>query len=343
MKEFGSDFHLIDSYNSGRLYLTDVHRDAILMADGRQSLVILIRQEGWRRLWMPEYFCYEVIEAVRLQTGIDIVSYPDFPLADDRMLLRHLPFKEGDVLLRINYFGRRGYRSNTDIPVPVIEDHSHDLFGEWARMSDADWCVVSLRKTLPIAGGGAIWSPKGHLLPMNLSETNECKKMMSLRWKAMEMKADYLSGKVIRKDDYRKLYAETEEWFDKADASGIDERSKKVINGLDILAWNKAKQRNWNLLNDMLSNVVQVLQPERTWCNMFSFVFLTESRKKREILRRRLIERSVYPAILWHMPETVSKEVQNFGCRMLSIHCDGRYSEDNMRQLAEKIQQSLES
>lgn len=343
MKEFGSDFHLIPECHYIQARLTEVYRDAVLMADGRQCIIALIRQEGWRRLWLPEYFCYEVVENIRQQTGIDIVFYPDYPLADDRTLLMHLPYREGDVLLRINYFGRRGYRSNTYIPVPIIEDHSHDLLSEWARMSDADWCVASLRKTLPIAGGGALWSPKGHQHPINLSETIECKKMMSLRWMAMEMKTDYLSYKSIRKEDYRKLYAETEEWFDKADASGIDERSKKVINHIDIVSWNKAKQRNWNLLYDLLGNSVQVLQAERTDGSMFSYVLLAECQKQRDVLRRRLIEHSVYPAILWHVPETVSKEVQDFSNRMLSIHCDGRYSEDDIRQLAGIIHQSLES
>ena len=36
MREFGSDFHYIENYNSGRAHLTDVFRGAMLLADGRQ-------------------------------------------------------------------------------------------------------------------------------------------------------------------------------------------------------------------------------------------------------------------------------------------------------------------
>ncbi len=83
MKEFGSDFHFLTDYQSQRAHLTDVHRDAVLMADGRQCIVALIRQEGWRRIWMPEYFCYEVIETIKVQTRIEVLFYSDYPLQKD--------------------------------------------------------------------------------------------------------------------------------------------------------------------------------------------------------------------------------------------------------------------
>ena len=97
MKEFGSDFHFIDSYNSGRAHLTDVFHSTTLLADGRQCVVALIRQYGWRRIWMPDYFCYEVIETIKEQTGIEVMFYADNPCKEGKV--ENLPFKEGDVLL----------------------------------------------------------------------------------------------------------------------------------------------------------------------------------------------------------------------------------------------------
>ena len=93
MIEFGSDFHYIESYNSGRAHLTDVFRNAVLLADGRQCIVILIRQYGWRRIWMPDYFCYEVIETIREQTGIEILFYEDNPLTEGKV--ENLPSVRG--------------------------------------------------------------------------------------------------------------------------------------------------------------------------------------------------------------------------------------------------------
>lgn len=338
MKEFGSDFHAIKDYQFPYSDKNSLFKGVWPFSDGRMGLIALIRSEGWKRLWVPEYFCYEVIASVEEMTGIEIACYQDYPLcSDDQSEVSNLPFKDGDALLRMNFFGTRGYRSNKDIPVPVIEDHSHDLTGDWAANSDADWCISSLRKTLPIAGGGIVWSPKGHAIKGDLATSDECEKMMGLRWKAMDMKADYLKGEDVSKDSFRQLYVESEEWFEKADVCGIDERSRKTVDKLDVTAWNEAKQRNWRLLNDLLGSSFFVLQPENSKCNMFSFAILANDAKDRQRIRKNLIERQVYPAILWQVPESVSKESREVSERVLSIHCDGRYEETDIRQLADII------
>ena len=343
MKEFGSDFHLIKEYQSKRIHLTDIFSDVILMADGRQSLLALIRQKKWQRLWIPEYFCYEVIATIKQQIDIEIVFYPDYPLADDKGIVAELPFDDGDVLLRVNYFGLREHRSKDGIPVPVIEDHTHDLLGHWAFNSDADWCIASLRKSLPLPEGGMLWSPKGHSFSLGLTNTQENQRIANVRWQAMQMKSDYLNGVLSNKEDFRKLYLETEEWFDTAELSSLDDKSKVYIAQFDINQWQGAKRRNWMLLHSMLSDKIEILQPEDNSCTMFSMVVLAESQKQRDLIRRKLIERSVYPAILWQVPKSTNERVQDFSLRMLSIHCDGRYNEEDIRQLAEIVNQAIES
>lgn len=332
MKEFGSDFHFVDTYYSKWAHLMDVYHDAVLLADGRQCIVALIRQYGWHRMWMPEYFCYEVIDTIREQTGIEIVYYQNWPSTDDRKVVEALPYQEGDVLFRVNFFGMRDFRSNKNIPVPVIEDHTHDLLGPWALRSDADWCMASLRKSLPIPEGGMLWSPKGYTLEQKLTLTGGNEKVAATRWEGMEMKAAYLNGELKDKEAFRKRYIDTEEWLDHAGLSLIDERSKDYIGQLDINAWMGAKRRNWIMLRQLVKADVVTVEDES--CNPFSFIILAESEEKRNEIRKRLIERSVYPAILWNVPESTCKEVQDFSHRMLSIHCDGRYTEDDMQQLA---------
>lgn len=334
MKEFGSDFHYIDSYDSGRAHLTDVFRGATLVADGRQCIVILIRQSGWKRLWMPEYFCYEVIKTIKEQTGIEVLTYADSPLCEGKV--ENLPYEDGDVLLRMNFFGLREHRSNKNIPVPVIEDHSHDPFGHWALYSDADWCISSIRKILPLPEGGMMWSPKGHRLEVELFTSVENEKIASIRWEGMGMKSQYLKGEVICKDDFRKRYTETEDFFDYAEPSLVDKRSREVVSEeLDINLWQGVKRKNWLLLKSLVDQEkCMVMEPENDSCTMFSLILLFESKKKRDIVRKKLIDACVYPAILWNVPESASLEAKDFSERMLSIHCDGRYTEEDIRQLA---------
>lgn len=342
MREFGSDFHFIDTYDSGRAHLTDVFRGATLLADGRQCIVALIRQNGWKRLWMPDYFCYEVIDTIINQTGIEVRYYADSPL--DECKEENLPYEDGDVLLRMNFFGMRGQRSNKNVPCPVIEDHSHDPFGHWALYSDADWCISSIRKILPLPEGGMMWSPKGHLLSVELASSDENERIAAIRWEGMEMKTQYLNGAAISKDEFRKRYTETEEWFDKAEPTLIDERSRKfVTKQLDINLWQGAKRNNWQLLRRLVNqDDCTVMIPEDDSCTAFSLILLMESKEQRDALRKRLIEACVYPAILWAVPDSASENSKFFSERMLSIHCDGRYTVYDIKQLAGILNKAIE-
>ena len=343
MREFGSDFHYVTDYQSKGVRLTDVYRDAFFLADGRQCIVALIQQEKWDKLWVPVYFCHEVIETIRQQTNIEIAFYPDNPQSNDKEIVRNLPYSKGDALLRMNYFGMRTHRNEADIPVPVIEDHTHDLYGHWALNSNADWCIASLRKVLPIPEGGMLWSPKGHPFILELENTEDNQSITDVRWEAMKMKRNYLNGIFLDKEAFRKRYVETEEWFDTAELSMIDKRSMDFIHELNVDLWHKTKRNNWQLLYYLLSNKVKILQPENESCAMFSLVVLTGNREQRESLRHSLIERDVYPAILWQMPKWTDENAREFSDRMLSIHCDGRYTEDDIKKLAGIVSQAIES
>lgn len=340
MKEFGSDFHYIGDYLSNSAPITDARHDAVLLADGRMCIMALIQQYQWKRIWMPEYFCYEVISSIAEQTGIKIVYYPDWPGGDDNAIVEGLPYREGDVLFRVNYFGTRSMRSSKNVPVPVIEDHSHDLNGPWALNSDADWCIVSLRKSLPLPEGGMIWSPKGFRLNLDIRLSEDNKEIAEIRWEAMRMKSDYLAGKVIEKETFRQKYVGTENWFDHAGLSLIDERSRRYISQFDIDAWQRARRRNWLLLRKLVN--AETLSLEDDSCTPFSFILLSDSGEARDSIRKKLIKRSVFPAILWSVPEAIGGKSLDFSRKMLSIHCDGRYNEEDIRQLANILNKAIE-
>lgn len=338
MREFGSDFQIVKSYQVEKALLMGIYHDEVLFADGRHCIEALIRQYGWKRLWMPAYFCYNIIEYLQKKTGIEIVFYVDYPGNDDRKTISELCFQEGDVLFRMNYFGLRPFRSSKDIPVPVIEDHSHDLIGDWARNSDADWCIASLRKIIPIPEGGIVWAPKGYKLDCHLEQSSSNMALAQKRWRAMEEKSKYLAGLLDDKDSFRELYLETEDAFDDLEISSIDERSKDFLHHFDLDAWYKAKHRNWKMLSRLSSiKGITVVLPESEELIPFSCVILFENHSERERVRKKLIDTFIYPAVLWNVPENVDREVSSVSERMLSIHCDGRYNENEMQYLLNTI------
>lgn len=345
MIEFGSDFHFIAPTPGAEKTLYDFYPRANLYADGRQALIHLYQTQDWQRLWVPEYFCYEVVESLK-QAGLDIRFYADYPgYTDDSKTLEAIQrngfFKPTDAILRVNYFGTRSYRGSEKLSVAaVIEDHTHDLIGDWAKNSRADWCIASLRKSLPIPEGGILWSPVGLTLPTAPERSEESERIASIRWEAMRLKTRYLSGEEVEKSAFRPGYVDTEGYFDTAGVCAIDDTSREYLSTFDIQDWYIRKRENWEILRDIKKDGVKVLEPEDYRCYPFSLILQFDDINKRDIVRKALIEKCIYPAILWSVPPTGDGEIFVFSRTMLSIHCDARYSKEDiltMKSIIESI------
>lgn len=345
MIEFGSDFHYVKPSKGNGNTLYDFFPSANYYADGRQSLIHLYLTQGWKRLWIPEYFCYEVVESLK-QAGLDVLCYADWPsYHNDSETLdaihRHGHFKPNDAVLRVNYFGTRSYRNSERLPVTVVEDHTHDLIGGWAIRSTADWCIASLRKTLPIPEGGILWSPIGLPLPEASKKTEKNEEIAAIRWETMKLKADYLAGENIEKESFRSSFINTEDYFDSAPVCSLDSTSQEYLEAFNVRDWYTRKRDNWNLLRDIRKDGLQVLYPEDADGYPFSLILLFDFLDERDRVRSALIENKVYPAILWNIPASTEGEIFHFSRGMLSIHCDGRYSSDDMLQLKSIIESVL--
>ena len=341
MKEYGSDFHRCDHDFRGASNFIDVMGCTRMYACGRHAIDAIVKHGGWKRIWMPAYFCYEVMG--HLMEQFEVVLYDDSPLnTNDEEVVRQLPYKEGDVLLRTDYFGLRKWRTNEGIGVPVIEDHTHGLITDWALRSDADYCIASLRKSLPVAAGGILWSPKGLSLPSGIKASEDCEKMAEIRYQAMAMKAEYMKNPLAYatdKEAFREKYIDSEERIDGLALSGIDHESEEITRALNVKMWTDLKADNWYLCRELLDKRFKVMEPESgKIVQPFSLVLLMVSAEERERLRRYMIQHHIYPAILWRMPEDSEfGEAKDFSERMLSVHCDIRYSRKDITEMCNLI------
>ncbi len=348
MREFGSDFHYIAPRSLGEKTLRGFFPSANYYADGRQALIHLCSSQGWRRLWMPEYFCYDVISSLK-EAGLEICFYKDYPgNTEDGKTLETIQqiglFRATDAILRVNYYGTRSYRWLDTSDIPVVEDHTHDLIGGWAINSHADWCIASLRKSLPVPEGGMLWSPVGLRLPVTPDVSEENERIAATRWESMRLKAGYLAGEKVDKAAFRAGFVDTEEYFDRAEVCALDRESTEFLKSFDILDWYNRKRDNWNQLRDIKKEGVRVIFPENMGCYPFSLVLLFESLDDRDRVREKLIAHHIYPAILWSIPHCPEEgEIFRFSKGMLSIHCDARYAADDIQQMKSVIETILES
>lgn len=343
-EEFGSDFNLMSDYPRGVSLPERLDGRCRMYANGRQALEAILIQEDIRRLWVPSYYCYESLAAIR-RHGTEVHIYDCQPLSDPEMGIDRLRLGRGDALMRMNYFGlMRKPSYSRERNYLLIEDHSHCLTGDWASGSDADWCFASLRKIYPIADGGIVWSPRGRELPPTARHTQAAMQNSARRYAAMSMKSDYLDGKRgAGKEVFLQELGRTEEAWDMLPLSAISRVSEEIVSKLDIAKWEDTKLRNRQMLRDAVpeSEDVRILDPMGEGCKPFSFVMLLSDKALRDTVRQELIRRDVYPAILWRIPEAGLAESVSFGGRMLSIHCDGRYSPEDIGELACRINHSL--
>lgn len=334
--EFGSDFHLC-AYPIGKSIL-DIYQNANLYIDGRQALIDIVKQNQWERIWVPSYYCYEFVESIR--PYIEVKYYNYTPFEDLNQALDKITISDKEAIVISNFFGLND-QSHNYLKGTVIEDHSHDLISDWARNSNADWCFASLRKTLPVADGGILWSPKHYNLPRQPRHTEAGDKLADDRYRAMALKSQYLEGTKIDKDVFREIYIRTENEFDMLPISCISKQSFDIISQLDIEKWYNTKRNNWELAatNIVTTSYIKVLTADTNVHNNhpFSIILMLGSQVLRDKFRTLLIQNKIYPAILWSIPSDKCSLSQDFSNTMLSIHCDARYNSEEMMIMINRI------
>lgn len=342
--EQGSEYHLFPFAAAGPDRRDPWGDDALLVGSGRDALRLLLADgmahRGWRRLWVPSYFCPDVVHACG-QGGVEVLAYECGPLNPERLPDPAL-LREGDVVLVVNLFGMRvSGAPPAALPdfVQVIEDHTHDPWSDWAAASGAHWCIASLRKTIPVPDGGVIWSPRGLPLPARPAVDEGLQRWSAQKLAAMGLKRLYLEGAPIDKSVYRAMMVEAEENLGTGALSAISPAAEDLLRAFPVKSWRERRRANHHLLSAELERVpgLEVLRGQPGSVPL-SVPVLFADHAARETVRRRLVEQRIYPALLWVLTDVgctgVPVSHRQLGERLLFLHCDARYTGDDLRRVA---------
>jgi hypothetical protein len=344
--EQGSDFHWpITGMSPAAAMHPWSGPGASYFGSGRDALRGLVAhgvvRHGWRRIWFPAYFCPDVVAALRM-AGVETAVYRDSPVERP---VWPAGLGDSDVVLVMNYFGLRACVETTavrDQGAFVVENHTHDPWSPWAAASQADFCIVSLRKTLPVPDGGVVWSPRGRDLPDEPPLTYLHGETAETKHAAMAMKSAYLAGGPVRKEDFRELFAAGERNVSAGPVSGISPEARRRVDTFNVQAWRERRCANFEVLRRILQDAVglRLLQPEGD-CVPFSGFLIAGDPLRRGLLRDALVARRIYPAVLWDLSvapaDGIPGDIVDLSQRVLSIHCDGRYDEADMRIVARAV------
>ncbi len=351
--EYGSEFHWIAPEEGGGQ--CPVPEGSLFYASGRGAMrAVLIGANGnlrWQRLFVPTYFCQDVVTSLR-ESGIAIQYYEDSPLWQSPAV-DHGALRTGDAVLVVNYFGLRGRLSLEDVRAAgadVVEDHTHDPWSEWARRSEAAYCIASLRKVLPLPDGALLWSPQGLRLPAAPTPTAFHQRGSHLKLCAMLLKDAYLRGRAVPKEQFLDLFRRGEELLGAPEISEASPLARTLASIFPTESWRERRRRNYRVFCEAVEGAegFEILQvASGSGSCPFSAIILFDGKRVRDAVRGWLIENSVYPAILWPLSgdirRTLPEATLDFSERMLSIPCDGRYSTEDLRRAAAALLRAVES
>ncbi len=321
-------------------------------ASGRDALRLILKHgiatQGWKRIWAPGFLCQEVIASI-VGSSIDCQLYADIPKPGIPADLSGIPFSDGDILFLVNHFGIRAQPEQLDAlrakGIVVIEDHTHDPWSSWALASTADFCIASLRKTLPIPDGGILWSPMQRPLPDQPPLSKHRQHAALQKMAAMVLKGQYLTGAFSNKDTFRALSLQGEEAIADGEISGISSPSKEIVSHFPVETWRAQRLHNFRLACELISQCKQLTidTPSNLPENHvpLSLRIQTSTPEQRDELKAGLVAQHIYPAVLWPLQSpvvnSIAPEEVHLSQTSLMIHIDGRYNEKDLQHIASTL------
>lgn len=291
----------------------------------------ILRAYPIKAVAIPSWCCNSMVIPF-IKNNIEVKFYPVF--MDKGVLTCDYRGISADCWLLLSYFG---YTSQANIGNPsgiIIRDLTHSIFSEIKE--DADYYFGSLRKWAGFYTGGYAWSDNWHV-ELSLDECDLS--YVSLREKAMSQKRSYIEGKSESKA-YLQLFEKGENFLDcckpmRAYGADVDKAQH-----LDIQKIREQRRINASVLLDKLKPWAIFPELSENDCPLFVPILLEV--EKRNALRDFLKNQQVFCPIHWPIEK---EHVLNDKTKVLyqmeiSIVCDQRYGEEDMRFILQKISES---
>lgn len=305
---------------------------------GRDALRALVawgsEQHGWRRMLVPSYYCQDVLVPLRAHVTLEV--YPHSPTAPAREVVAGA----SDVVMVASLFG---------MPLPraisaggaIVEDHTHDPLSRSSIASGGDFAFASLRKTLPLPDGGVLWSPRGLDLPPQADLTLDHDRAALDRLAAMTLKRHYLGGEAVAKDELRALAMRGEDAIGRGEVSGMSSFSRIRLETLPGAVWRECRAANLLAFRAAFGEPDGVTMLDAPFAAMLIF----DSQELRDGVRAALIEARVYPTVYWPLDDPavdgIPESDLDLSHRILSIHCDYRYTTADMQRVARELHRAI--
>lgn len=301
-------------------------------SSGRSALVAILRHirgRGVRRVWLPDYLCASVPDAVR-HAGMEYRFYDlgaDL-LPDAGALAASLAAT--DAVLLVNYFGMQDHaalvrRLRAESAAVIIEDDVQAFYSylnPGAGM--ADYAFTSLRKWFAVPDGGLARAADGTALP-GFSRENL---FWVYKYSGLLLKAaghgddDSLFLDILRKGE-RMIDAEME--------TSVSACTLRLLAGVDMAGAAEQRRANARVILDGLENIglAPLLRPADGDVPFFIPIYLAN----RDEVRRKMFENRIFCPVHWPLEGLPLRTGARMEAHELSLITDQRYGPADMARI----------
>lgn len=304
--------------------------DTYYYASGRAALYQILKslKNKVNKIWFPDWLCHTMVEAAK-QAGFKYTFYAlDAVFQASISALDALGFKDGDLVLLINYFGLQdltGTAKTIKEAYPnaiVIEDDVQAYYSFAETMNPyADYRFTSLRKTFAIPDGGLVYTKH----PMPLATQPNTFAQYKIEAGVMKM---HRGEPGIKDKDYLALFEKGSDLIDDNYESVMSHNAEMLFAGMDFQWVKQKRQENANYLIKRLGSLG--IKPMIDIPNDSVPLFIPIWLEDRNTVRKRMFQHEVFCPVHWPLEDLPLKKGAEMAQHELSLIVDQRYSKEDM-------------
>lgn len=323
--EIGSEFSIFE-YNS-------FDQNCDFYRSGRDALYAIAKRENKNKVLLPAYSCSSMIEPF-IKSGYTIELYEinrDFKVDEEVILLQ---VAQNDILLIINYFGRKTFDRcllnkirKIKPEIIIIDDKTQNIFETPFLNENVNYAIASLRKWFSIPDGAVIANAGDVSFDKMANED-----FFKAKSKAMCLKQDWLNCKSDDKQKMLDSFNIANKLLDNIGEYSISKTSLDNIRNIDITLYKNIRLANIAILSSTITDqdVYKVLDGDIA---LYYPVLINN----RDFVKEKLSENGIYCPIIWEIENSTKTKfsgVEYISDHILAIPCDHRYNIADMNRIA---------
>lgn len=347
MFEIGSDFSEGSTKSGTNRYINLIDSEKRYVLSGRTAITHIVEDilsySKFRRVALPEYCCASMIIPF-YSKGIEVLFYSSHSKYEEL-------FDNVEAVLVMDYFG---IESDYTLKIAktckikdklLIVDATQTAFSRLETYNWADYILVSYRKWTDCLCA-AVYSKRGFVIKSPKQSNDEYIKSWR---KASNMKKEYLLYNQGTKIEFLKLYKIANRLLsEKYNECVAPSNEIEKFETIDSDYLRMSRRSNAAVL---MRKIREIIYPKRNDIQFMYkrmnkedcplFVPILIEAKRRDEIRQRLIDRTIYCPVHWPIDRRYPYTETRFHENEISLICDQRYDERDMLREVDEVKQAI--